>query len=272
MSYYFLVSVLPEIRRDDAKLKLRLGGLLEEREHLAAVDRRDVDLVLLRRDLALIEKLLAGREAEVEHALHGPDFWKDEIRSPRDTPAFLEDFLLDVRETGWGPRQADRLYGAYCDHVVREAASPLLRDYVRFERDLRNVLAAIRARRLGLPPADHLEAGGGDLVERIGRSVADHLGASGGDLVEQLGRSAAEDFGLGRDMPWLAGLLEAREPLEQDAAVEGVLWDYLEERVENRHFEFDVVLSYLLRLELLERRLALDEGQGSQIVRELEAL
>lgn len=250
MNYYFLVTYLPEIHRDDRKVKVGVAAVLDEKEHIAAADWRDVELALLRRDVFLLERLLLGKDVDVEHAVYGKEFWKDQVQSPQAPPLGLEEFLLSVKETGFGPGDADTLYDIYVEHVLRRAGSSLLRAYVRFDRDVRNVVAALRARRRGLPPADAL--------------------VGGGDLVEQLSRSTADDFGLGAEMPWVERLRDAADPLQQDDAVEEILWTFLEERVAGRHFEFDVVLSYLLRAELLERRLALNDEHGRHMVRELE--
>ena len=250
MNYCFLVTYLPDIRRDDRKIKLGVAAVLDEKDHIAASDWKDVELVLLRRDVFILERLLSGKDVDVEHAIYGKEFWKDQAQSPKDPPMGLEEFLLSVKETGFGPRQVDALYEVYVDHVLRCAGSSLLRAYVRFDRDVRNVAAATRARRLGRPAAEAL----------VGT----------GEVVEQLGRSTADDFGLGAEMPWIERLRDAGDPVPQDDAVEEILWNFLEERVEGRHFEFDVVLAYLLRLQLLERRLALSEEHGRHLVQELE--
>mgnify|MGYP001824229270 CR=1 FL=1 len=56
------------------------------------------------------------------------------------------------------------------------------------------------------------------------------------------------------------------------AAVEQITWDYLEEKTQQSYFEFDVVLAYLLKLQLLEKRLTMSEAEGMEIVRQLEEL
>ena len=115
-----------------------------------------------------------------------------------------------------------------------------------------DVVAAIRARRKGLPPSDHV------------------LGE--GEIVEQLGRASAEDFGLGQEIPWIERLLEARDPLQLEDTIEQILWDYLDEQTTQVYFDFEVILAYLLKLQLLEKRLALSEERGMEIVRHLEGV
>jgi hypothetical protein len=138
------------------------------------------------------------------------------------------------------------------DHAILTASNPFLKEYLAFEKLLRNVLAAIRARRKGLPPSDHV------------------LGE--GEIVEQLGRASAEDFGLGQEIPWIERLVEARDPLQLEDTIEQILWDYLDEQTTQVYFDFEVILAYLLKLQLLEKRLALSEERGMEIVRHLEGV
>ncbi len=252
MKYYFLVSFLPEIHRDDRKVKFGFADFLEERNQIADSDWREVELVLLGRDVFLLEGLLKGKVRPVERPLHSEEFWREQIKAPKEVAEPFAEFLESVAGRPFGPAETNRLYGLYYDFVLANTSSPLLREYFSFERDLRNILAALRARRLGLPPSEHL----------VGE----------GDVVEGLGRSGAADFGLSRDYPWIERLAEAAEPQVLEEVREQILWERLEESVEAEDFAFDVVLSYLLRLELLERRLALSAEKGLERVRKLEEL
>ncbi len=253
MKYYFLVTYLPEIQRDDKKVKLRFADLLAEREYMAPEDWRQIELVLLNRDFLLLEKLLAGKEANVEHSVYDMEFWKEQVKAPKEVPEYLEVFLQTIVEEGsFGPDQVNLLHEIYYDHAIQTSSNPFLKEYLAFEKLLRNVLAAIRARRKGLPPADHV------------------LGE--GEIVEQLGRSSAEDFGLSQDIPWIERLIEAKDPLQLEDTIEQILWDYLDEQTTQVYFDFEVILAYLLKLQLLEKRLALSEERGMEIVRHLEGV
>ena len=95
MRYYFLISFLPDIQRDDRKIKVRLSDLLEEKYLFTDKDWAEIELILLAGDLQQIERLWSGKEVEVEFSLHGRDFWKEQIRSPRDIPGFLEE-VFDI--------------------------------------------------------------------------------------------------------------------------------------------------------------------------------
>lgn len=149
----------------------------------------------------------------------------------------------------FGPADRDWLQGAFYDHAA-SAAGTFLAGYFRFEKTLRNVLAALRARKLGYPPSAHL------------------VGA--GELAEPLGQSHAEDFGLAAELPWIERLLGSPDPLAWEEATERILWEHLDEQTKALDFEFDFVLAYLLKLQLLERRLGLSDERGMEMVRHLE--
>jgi len=253
MKYYFLVTYLPEIQRDDKKIKLRFADLLAEREYMAPEDWRQIELVLLAGDFLLLEKLLGGKDADVAYSIYDKEFWKEQVKAPKEVPDYLEAFLQTIaEEKSFGPEEVNQLLQIYYDHAILTASNPFLKEYLAFEKLLRNVLAAIRARRKGLPPSDHV------------------LGE--GEIVEQLGRASAEDFGLGQEIPWIERLVEARDPLQLEDTIEQILWDYLDEQTTQVYFDFEVILAYLLKLQLLEKRLALSEERGMEIVRHLEGV
>jgi len=93
-----------------------------------------------------------------------------------------------------------------------------------------------------------------------------------GETVQILSSSTAEDFGLSLEFPWIESLIKAESPHERQATVEQIQWDYLDEHAGPDPFEFRVILVYLLKLEILERQLALSEDEGMEKVRRLGGL
>jgi hypothetical protein len=249
MRYYFLTSYLPDLQLDDLKIRVGLGDLLEERFHMAVRDWNEIELVLLGRDIFIIEKLLSGKTVAMDYSLYDVDFWRDQVKSPQEGPEFLLDFIKGTQPEGFGPRDVDRLYGLYYEHVQASSKSDFLRGYFSFERDLRYILAALRARDLGLDPAEYV--------------------SGEGELVETLSSSNAEDFGLGEDYPWIENVLRAEEPHQRQEVIEQILWNYLNEHAGPDPFDFSMILAYLLKVQILHRRLALNQEQGMEKVRRL---
>lgn len=253
MKYYFLVSYLPEIHRDDKKLRFRASDLLGEKYHFSEEDWAQIELVLLGGDVLQIERLLSGKEVEVDYTLFGREFWKEQIKSPKEVPEYFAEVFDALVLEGLDRRKLDLLYEAYYTYAIEHASSTFLRVYFKFEKDLRNIMVAIRARRKGLSPSDYL----------VGEE---------GDIIDSLNRSTAEDFGLGIDYPWIERLLAEKEPLETEETIQAIIWETLDEMTEQLDFDFDVILAYLLKLQILERNLALSEEQGMEVVRRLEVL
>jgi len=252
MKYYFLVSYLPEIHREDKKLRLRLFDLLAEQSQFSEDDWSQIELILLERDVLQIERLLAGKQVEVDFTLFGPGLSREQIKSSKEVPAFFADFFDFFASEKISPRYIERLHDAYYDYVINHASSSLLRTYFRFKKDLRNILAAIRARRRRLSPSDFV----------VGE----------GDVVDAIRRSSAEDFGLLNEYPWIERLIAFGDPVSMEETLEQIRWETLDEITEHMDFQFDVVLAYLLKLLILERKLALSEERGMNIVRQLEEL
>ncbi len=246
MKYYFLVSYIPEINREDKKLRLRVSDLLADKSQFDEKDWQQIELVLLAGDVLQIDRLLSGKDVEVPYTLFGREFWKEQIKSPKEVPEVFADVFSTMVAEETSPKKLDLLYDAFYNYVEEQASSSFLKSYFQFHRGLRNIIAAVRARRMGLPPSDHL----------VGE----------GDLVEALSRSNAEDFGLSGEFPWIERIIAAKDPAAMEDTMKQILWETVDEITEQMDFDFDVVLAYLLKLQSLEKDLALSTDQGMEIV------
>ena len=252
MKYYFLASYLPEIHRDDIKIRITLDNLLEERFHVKESDWKEIELVLLGRDVLVLEKLLSGKTPAIEHSVFSLEFWQDQIKSPKEGPEFVLDYLRSTDLGSIGFKEIDRLYAAYFEYALGATANDFVRGYFIFQQNLRNIVAALRARQKGLDPSEYL--------------------TGEGEVVDILSSSTAEDFGLSGEFPWIESLIKAETPHERQAMMEEIQWGYLDEHAGHDPFDFRVILAYLLKLEILERRLALSEEEGIVKVRRLGGL
>jgi hypothetical protein len=252
MKYYFLASYLPDIQRDDLKVRFPLGELLGEKFHIPETDWMEIELVLLGRDVLILEKLLLGKTVSVEHSLFPPEFWQDQIKAPKEGPEFVLDFLKSADLQSVGFKEIDHLYASYFEYVLGATTHEFMREYFTFQQNLRNIVAALRARQKGLDPSEYL----------IGE----------GEVIQILSSSTAEDFNLSLEFPWIESLNKAETPHERQAMVEQIQWNYLDEHAGPDPFDFRMILAYLLKLEILERQLALSEDKGMEKVRRLGGL
>lgn len=148
--------------------------------------------------------------------------------------------------------------------------SPFLREWGRFDRNLRNVIAAYTARAKGWPVADALlEVGaGGDSDVRSGSDVED-------DVVLSLSRSSAADFGLKGDLEYIDSLLSTLDNevniVEKERTIDIIRWNKADELSEFDYFNGDAILAYLVKINIIQRWMALDPVAGREMFDRLVA-
>ncbi len=118
-------------------------------------------------------------------------------------------------------------------------ANPLAREVVQWRLEMRSAMAALRRRQRGENAAP------------AGRDWG-----YGRWLPTMVRHWSEPDLGLGRVYPWIG---EARALLDTGSAVElerlllGVVWQDLERRSEGHEFDFEAVLLYCMRWEVVAR-------------------
>ncbi|NLF40558.1 DUF2764 family protein [bacterium] len=130
----------------------------------------------------------------------------------------------------WLPAaEAAELASAGAGVAVR-ATHPDLRAWLAWDAGLRNGLAAARAQRLGRDATPYLQA---------------------------------EDAPAQEMAALLQEQVRLDDPVAAEQAIDALRWRFLEDMAARAQFAFNVALSYLLRLRILERWAALDEEQGA---------
>lgn len=127
-----------------------------------------------------------------------------------------------------------------------------LEDWFRFNQTLRNVLLVYTCRQLDWDPKHYI----------VGDSP----------IEEALLTSKAKDFGLGEEIPYMAQLIhiaEEKDIAKRERLIDVLRWQWLEEHTEWTVFDIENVLSYYLRLGIIERWQRLDEEKGKAIFRDI---
>ena len=130
---------------------------------------------------------------------------------------------------------------------VRQAA---LRRMIEFRFGLRVVMAALRWRQMGTAAV-----------------TSDRETGAAGLWWQHIGRNWNHpDFGLASRCPWLPQarlLLERGETLALEHLLMGVVWDHLGDVGRGHYFDFDAVLVYVFRWEILDRWLRHHPGAAA---------
>lgn len=145
----------------------------------------------------------------------------------------------------------DRLAGYYYDaasHVKNE----FLARWFAFNRLLRNVLVIYTCRKLGWDPDAYI----------VGE----------GETIDKLRTSKSKDFDLSEDEPLISHMVqiaEERDIKRRERMIDVLRWQWLEEQTFARVFDIESVLTYYIRLGIVERWLKLDAEAGAKAFREL---
>jgi hypothetical protein len=250
--YYYLIAGLPAIDLEGAKPGLSAPALREElRIHLHPDDFRTVELIFLPADNRNLLRLLgaSGQPFDPAGNLSAAQL-EDGLREPRLLPPYMGALVRAFREEipvfselSW----ENQLTWLFYDYALARTDG-LLHAWFRRERDLRDLLAALTARRFDLPPDREI----------IGRDA----------FAAALRRSHARDFGLSREHPFVNEVLQIEEQdrlLERERRLDRLRWRFIEEENRFNYFTVEVIQGYLLRLGLAERWHRLDPAAGEQV-------
>lgn len=266
-NYYTLVAGLREYALDADTKGFDARGIVEEIvDALSESDAREVRLLYAWYDCENLIALKSGRSAFNELG----NLSREELAEALQRPEVLSDAL---------PREVTEVVGAYADPegedaervdtshgfersvmeayyaACSRASSRFLRQWSEFDRNARNIAAALAARAAGRP------------VEEVV--------VGGGDVAEQLRRSSAADFGLRGELsyvePLIAALSDEENLVEKERKIDLVRWNEAVELATFDYFNINTILSYLVRIDIVARWSVLDERRGRELLARLMA-
>ncbi len=254
--YHYLVAGLPDIVIGQGKVNLKVATFKADmQEFLHPDDFRLVEMLFLRFDNLNLLNLLQKKDEpwdamgnfSPEKMAHGLD------EQGGGLPNYLPKFAVAYREGSpivssmtW-ENQLAKLYYEY----VLSKTEGFLHEWFTFDRDLKNLLTAISARRHGLPFSGQL----------VGQN----------EVTAAINKSNARDFGLANEYPYLEKLLKIEEQpniLERERTIAQLKWDYVEDLNTFNYFTIDKILGFLLKLISYERWAMLEPAEGMVIFKQ----
>lgn len=129
--------------------------------------------------------------------------------------------------------------------------SKWLKEWARFDRNLRNVIAAQTARAKGRVVADSL------------------LSIEGDEIPLSLAKSTAADFNLRGELDYIDKLLTAlgdeASLVEKERTIDMIRWEKAGSLAEGQAFGLPVILAYLTKVAIIGRWAALDPVTGREM-------
>lgn len=256
-NYYSLVAGLKEYTLDADTKGFDARAIVSEiLEGVDKGDAREVRLLYGYYDCENIAARRAGRTAHNPLGNLTPEELDEELKAPRRLPeavarvvkAYADPEGEEAESVDTAQLFEKELFGAYyaaCD----KAGSRFLREWSAFDRNLRNVTAAVTARTMG-------------------RAVEEVV-IGGGDVTDQLQRSSAADFGLRGELPYIDAVIAAVNDeanlVEKEHKIDLVRWNEASELATFDYFDINAILSYLVRVNIVARWTQLDAARGREM-------
>lgn len=251
--YYFPLTALPpltlgikpEISFKELKELLRLN--------LTHADSRKVKQLLMPIDLYNIRAIWMGLPLDERGNFEAKSL-EEELLVQEALPLYLIEFLERYESTQERLRYFSSLFASLYRDEISKLKGFNLR-YYRFERELRLILTALRAKRQGR-----------DIVRELQfEDPTDPL------VAEILAQKDAPEYTPSREYEELKTLFvdNISEPLKLHRAISQYRFDKMEEMEENQDFGIDRILSYIARLMIVESLADLKEEQGMVAVEQL---
>jgi len=256
--YYYLISGLPVLDIEQTKLPIQLPELKHELENnLYSEDYQLANCIFLAYDNQNLINLLQGKDAPFEEkGLFSRDFLEEVLKTqemaPYEEPQTFEDyikgFVVSYKNDFSlypGKRWEDQLTNYYYDFVRRISGNEFLWHWFDFNMNLTNMVAAFNARNHSIELENVL--------------VGDN------DVNAAITATKAKDFGLSQEYEYINTLVNAYDNenlYNREKQIDIIRWKRLEQLTDLNFFSVEVVLVYLLKLQILDRWVKLDKESG----------
>ena len=268
--YYYLVAGLREWTLDSDTKGFDVREIIDEIvDELTTSDREAVRLLYAYYDC---ENIIARRAERERHNQLGNLTAEqiDEVLNERNyslLPTNVAKVVKSYVEADDEERDEEVTLDASFERAIFEAyyrdlaesKCSFLKEWGAFDRNLRNIAAAIAAR-------------------EAGRVVAD-VTVGDGEIVEQLKRSTAADFGLRGELPYVDSVISAvsdeKNIVEKERKIDAIRWAEAEAMTSFDFFTINFILSYLVKVNIVARWTLLSPEVGremlNRLIKELDA-
>lgn len=252
-NYYFLVTALPPLvvgERPEISFK-ELKDLLVL--NLTAADLKEVERLLRSVDLYNIRALWLGLPLDERGNFNAKDL-EEALLVQEALPGYLIDYLERYESNQDRIRYFSSLFTSlYRDELSKLKGFNL--KYYRFEREMRLVLTALRAKRQGR-----------DLIREL--QFEDPTEPFVAEIIAQ---KDMNEYVPPQEYEELKTLFmdNVSEPLKLYQAILQYRFDKIEEMVESQDFGIDRILSYVAKLMIVESLADLDRENGKLAVEQM---
>jgi len=259
-NYYYLVSGLPDILIDGNKPGETSHEFKNElSEQLHTSDYKLAELLYLHYDNKnLLNLLLKQGNSFSALGNYSEGFLEEQIKEPADIVDYMKQLIVDFKaETNRDSNLSieNELLSLYYGYAL-QTKNNFLKQWFRFDRDMKNILTAVNCRKYGydaekqLIPVKHEN-----------------------EVYEILIKSSPKPDLLADDVPDADKILQIAESemdiSEKEKALDNIKWKFLDEHTFFDYFTIEKILSFIIKLKIVERWIELDDETGKALFNRL---
>jgi len=261
--YYYTLSAVPSLALEDETYeKIEFDEVFSLiTDNLSGSDYQRLKYLMYQNDnLNLVSAIARQNRKPVPHHLfHFPSvFDQDTMRDYEQNyvlfPGYMHDFVEEHQDE-FAARSIGTLEQLLLTAFYREVtqhSDDLIREYFRFERDLRNIITALNGRKYDYEVENQL----------IGEAYINQFLVS----------NSAADFGLSQDYPFISELqqlIDQQEVPSLEHRMDQLLWEHLDELTRFSNFNSHQLLAYTLKLFMVKKWSWLEQDKGRERLQHL---
>lgn len=266
-NYFYLIAGLPDLSIDQGKLQF---GSVEFREYVKSQLKRDdyqlIEWLFLPFDnqnllLLLTQKTDQWNTAGI-YTREQLELAITEVVSPdkiiSDEPSgvklYLKEFItmLFNEEELMPAKNRDLILATLYYREAMKIKNEFLREWLEFEINVKNLLVYHTAQKLSIPYDSELLN-----ITELANSLLSKIGRDVGEAAEWIHYTKVTQ------------LAEINEIANREKSVDLLRWSVLDEMNLFNYFSIEVVISYLIKIMMIERWLKLDPKTGEELFRKL---
>lgn len=261
-NYYYIVASLPELSLEDGRLDYTIDNFRAEYyTEFSLKDRKLIDLLYLRIDNINVLKLLRDKDAQitkqgvysvVELTNYISDLKEGNTIDDNLFPLYLSNYITSYSSmTDDILLQENYLATLYYEYAMN-CGNAFVSSWFEFNLNINNILSALIARKYKWNAASYI----------VGNTM----------VSEALRTSNARDFGLSAEIDIFESLnriSEVEDLAEREKKIDLMKWEWMEDASFFNYFTIERIFVFLLKLEMIERWIALDKEKGNVLFRKL---
>lgn len=252
--YYYFIAGLQDIFLDDTEIQFPMLDFKQElKEHLHSEDYKLAELLFLPYDNKKLLKFL-NEDYNDHYKLSKFSFQDFEIEFSDEKQGILPSYMykfVELFKNEDHPKNnkswENILTEMYYEYILK-TKNKFLKQWFEFNKNLNNILIGYNCRQYDLDAKNQL--------------IGDNI------VCSAILNSNAKDFGLDVELPYVSEIISLAENenlLAREKGLDQLKWNMVEEITLFDYFTIEVILAFIIKLDIAYRWLELDEEEGRQM-------